>query len=144
MNAVSAADIQLDLTPAPIVPSWVLKGTPMARNRTLFHSSDKSAWTILWDCTAGEFNWHYEFDETIHFLEGGAIIALPGGTPRRFGPGDVIFLPAGTVARWKVDDHVRKLAFCQAPVPLPLHWPLQLIRRIARLIRAAPALLQGK
>lgn len=143
MTAVAAADIRHDLKPAPIEPSWVLAGAPAARNCVLFHASDKSAWTMLWDCTAGEFQWRYSFDETIHFLEGGVCITLPGGAPRRFGAGDVIFFPAGAVAHWKVDAYVRKLAFCQTPAPALVHLPLRLVRRVARHLAKIVPLVAG-
>lgn len=140
MTCLAAADVSHALMPAPIEPSWIEAGAPRARNCVLFHSSDKSAWTMLWDCTAGEFRWRYSFDETIHFVEGSVTITLEGGTPRTFGPGDVIFFPAGAVAHWKVDSYIRKLAFCQEPAPWPLRLPLRLARRIARQLGKAASL----
>ena len=132
MPAIAAFDIQQDLQDSPIRANWIVKGRPQARNRVLFRSTDKSSWTMLWDCSAGEFDWHYSFDETIHFLEGGATITLRGGEPQTFGPGDVIFFPAGVVAHWRVDQYVRKLAVCQNPLPALLNVPLKLTRRLAR------------
>ncbi|WP_227590544.1 cupin domain-containing protein, partial [Klebsiella aerogenes] len=32
-------------------------------------SADGSASTIVWQCTEGRFEWHYDFDETILILE---------------------------------------------------------------------------
>lgn len=132
MTSLAAADVHYALEPAPIEPSWIEAGVPLARNRVLFHASDKSAWTMMWDCTAGEFRWRYGFDETIHFLEGRVTITLEGDVPRTFGPGDVIFFPAGAIAHWKVDRYIRKLAFCQVPAPWPLRLPLRLARRLGR------------
>src|SRR3982751_4361294 len=83
------------LSPAPITPSWVREGAPQARNAILSGSSDGMASTILWECTAGKFEWFYEIDETIYFVEGSAIIGDAHNPPRRFGPGDVLFLPRG-------------------------------------------------
>lgn len=143
MNAISAFDTNQPLGDAPINPAWIVSGEPRARNRVLFRSTDKSAWTMLWDCSAGEFTWTYRFDEVIHFLEGGVTITLPQGQPRDFGPGDVIFFPAGTVAHWRVDRYIKKLAFCQNPVPSALNVPMKLVRRIARPFARAMALLAG-
>ena len=39
---------------------------------------------------------------------------------RRFGPGDVIFFPAGSTATWDVESYVRKVAFCRKVLPAPL------------------------
>ncbi|ACL56796.1 cupin domain-containing protein [Methylobacterium nodulans] len=105
------------LKPAPINPHWVRVGTPEARNALLSRSSDGTASTILWDCTAGEFVWHYDIDETIYFLEGSAIIGDATTTPRRFVAGDVLFLPKGAVANWHVESYVKKVAFCLRPQP---------------------------
>ncbi len=59
---------------SPIAPSWILAGAPQARCAELSRSRDGSAVTLLWDCTAGEFEWTYLDDETVHILEGEAII----------------------------------------------------------------------
>src|ERR1700761_7613770 len=95
----SATDVALQ--PAPITPSWVRAGRPRANNAILSRSTDGMATTIVWDCTAGEFEWTYNIDETIYFLEGSAIISDGVSPPRRFGPGDVLFLPRGSVAYWQ-------------------------------------------
>ncbi len=139
MPSIAAFDTQQELQDSPIQESWIVKGRPRARNRVLFTSTDKSSWTMLWDCSPGEFHWHYSFDETIHFLEGSVTITLVGGAPQTFGPGDVIFFPAGVVAHWRVDQHVRKLAVCQNPLPPLLNLPLKLARRVARLFKGGNA-----
>ncbi|HWA69393.1 MAG TPA: cupin domain-containing protein [Rhizomicrobium sp.] len=144
MTRFAVADTAHALKPAPIEPSWIEAGSPMARNCVLFHSSDKTAWTMLWDCSAGEIRWRYSFDETIHFLEGSVIITVEGSAPRRFGPGDVIFFPAGAVAQWKIDTYIRKLAFCQLPTPRPLRLPLRALRRLARILGKTAAALVAR
>jgi uncharacterized cupin superfamily protein len=143
MPTIAAFDTQQDLQDSPIRAHWIVKGRPQARNRVLFRSTDKSSWTMLWDCSAGEFNWHYSFDETIHFLEGRVTITLEGGAPQTFGPGDVIFFPAGSVAHWQVDQYIRKLAVCQNPLPASLNLPLKLARRLARKLGLGKTLIAG-
>ena len=133
-QTIIACHTGLDLTSSPIDPSWILDGTPLARNRVISHSSDKAAWTMLWDCTQGAFRWTYQFDETVHVLDGSVAITDANGHTRVFAAGDVIFFPAGSVAEWRIDSYVRKLAFCQNPVPLPLNIVWRLIRRAARVI----------
>ena len=112
-----ASGIDQALKPAPIEPSWIRSGNPSARNAMLSRSDDGLAFTMLWDCTAGEFDWYYGFDETIHFIEGSATISDGHAPPRRFGAGDVLFLPHGTVAHWHVESYVRKVAFCRYVQP---------------------------
>ena len=133
-RTIIACHTGLDLTSSPIDPSWILDGTPMARNRVISHSSDKSAWLMVLDCTPGAFRWTYQFDETVHVLEGSVAITDANGHTRTFTPGDVIFFPAGSVAQWRIDRYVRKLAFCQNPVPVPLNFAWRLMRRAARVI----------
>ena len=128
-----AADISsfttlADLQSAPIDPHWIVEGAPAARNRVVAGSSDYSAWTMLWDCTAGKFLWTYTCDETVHVLEGQVTITVNGVT-NILRAGDIAFFPAGAVAFWDVENYVRKLAFCQKPVPALLGVPLRLTRR---------------
>ncbi len=107
----------VSLGPAPIEPSWIREGTPLARIGLLSSSADGMATTVVWDCTAGKFQWIYGMDETIYFLGGSATISCEHSGPRTFTAGDVLFLPQGTVAHWHVETYVRKLAFCRRTQP---------------------------
>lgn len=129
---------EITLKPAPITPEWVLEGNPVARNRELSHSADWSAWTMVWDCTAGRFQWHYDVDETVHFIEGSVTISATGMATRRFGPGDVVFFPAGTVATWQVESYIRKVAFCRKVLPAPLVFGQKIYQRLAKLLVRRP------
>ncbi|HLH49669.1 MAG TPA: cupin domain-containing protein [Roseiarcus sp.] len=124
------------LAPAPINPDWILEGAPEARNAVLSRSADGTACTIMWSCTAGKFRWLYDFDETIHFLEGWVVID-DGSGPRRLGPGDVVFFPAGTSAAWTVETYVRKLAFCRKALPAPLGAAVNMLRAMKNAMRGA-------
>ena len=73
--------------------------------------------TILWHCTEGRFEWHYDIDETIYILEGSVVIESDAMPPTRFGAGDVIFFKDGASARWQVEGHIRKVAFCRRTQP---------------------------
>jgi uncharacterized cupin superfamily protein len=142
-----AADISsfttlADLQSAPIDPHWIVEGTPAARNRLVAGSSDCSAWTMLWDCTAGKFLWTYTCDETVHVLEGQVTITVNGMT-NILRAGDIAFFPAGAVAFWDVENYVRKLAFCQKPVPALLGVPLRAARRLLKQLRKGLTLVHG-
>src|SRR5258708_2440343 len=122
-------------TPNPIHAAWILDGKPVARVELLSSSADGTASTYFWDCTAGRFNWFYDFDETFHILEGEVTLKYPSGVSRRVRTGDTVFFPAGSTAEWTVDNYVRKLAFCRTPVPRVLTLARHVIRRLRRAVR---------
>ncbi len=97
-----------------------------------------AAYTLVWDCTAGTFDWFYDLDETIHVLEGSALIGQDGGPARRVGPGGLVFFPRGSSARWVVDSYVRKLAFFNHPPPRLIGLALRAAGRIGSALRASP------
>ncbi len=125
----------VELQEAPIEPSWIREGNPIARNATLSRSADGLASTLVWDCTAGTFDWHYEIDETIYFLEGSATISDGHSPPRTFRAGDVLFLPRGAVCHWHVESYVRKVAFCRRTQPKVLAFAMRAAGRLSRMVR---------
>lgn len=133
----AAAD--MPLRAAPIRREWILAGEPLARNRELSHSPDWSAWTMAWDCTAGRFEWHYDIDETVHFVEGSVTISADGMPPRLFGPGDVVFFPAGSKAVWEVHSYIRKVAFCKQVLPAPIVLLQKIHQRMRRVFPSSGA-----
>ena len=141
---------QVDLSPSPIYPSWILEGSPVARNRLISTSADGTASTLIWDCTAGRFNWFYDVDETIYVIKGGVVVKDVAGVSRRLSAGDTIFFPAGARAEWHVEDYIRKIAFCREPLPRSVAFARRSYRFLKRrLLRssdganAAPAMFQS-
>ncbi len=129
---IEAASLAVNFTPKPIDPSWVIEGNPVAQWCVLSKSADGMASTMVWECSAGKFNWYYDFDETILILEGSVVLENDTMRPTRYGVGDVIFFKHGAHARWHVDGHVRKLAFCRTTQPLLFGFALRAINRIKR------------
>ena len=82
---IEIAKLTVDLTPRPIEPSWILEGKPEATWCILSQSADGLATTMVWHCTAGKFDWFYDFDETVLILDG-AIVLESDGLPRRATP----------------------------------------------------------
>jgi uncharacterized cupin superfamily protein len=128
----------VSLASSPINKNWILEGSPKARSAILSRSEDQTACTIMWSCTPGKFRWIYDFDETIHFLEG-VVVIDDGAGPRRLGPGDVVFFPAGTSAVWTVEATVRKLAFCRKALPAPIGAAVKMLRAMRNAMRGAPS-----
>jgi uncharacterized cupin superfamily protein len=116
----------------PIHADWILEGRPAARSEHLSSSADGTASTYFWECTAGRFNWHYSFDETLYILDGAVTLKDPQGNVRRVVAGDTIFFPAGTSAEWHVEHYIRKLAYCRTPLPAALVRARNVLRRIRR------------
>jgi uncharacterized cupin superfamily protein len=136
---ISTFSTSAALRAAPINPDWILEGNPTARNRVLARSSDSLACSIIWDCTAGKFNWFYDIDETVHIIEGSVTVSDGQSPPKTLKVGDVAFFPAGTKAHWHVENYVRKVAFCQRPLPKFMNGPIAMLRALkAKLRGGAP------
>ena len=114
----------------PINPAWVLQGSPLARSGC--HSNNVDGWaaTYLWDCTAGRFNWHYEWEETVMILEGEVKVTDAAGRTHLLVPGSIGYFPAGSHFVWEVTAYVRKLAFLRRGVP----WPARVVGRLLRIV----------
>src|SRR3954454_16217248 len=138
-NPVLAAQISAaELQPAPVEPSWVIEGEPVARSAVL--SQSEITTTAVWDCTAGTFRWFFEVEETVHILEGEVVVTASDGAVHTLGEGAVASFQAGNWARWHVPRYVRKLAILREPVPVPHLVRLALRKALGR----AQAALSGQ
>lgn len=124
------ADVELE--PEPIPHEWILSGAPRARCKKLVRSHDSTSSIVVWDCTAGRFNWHFSQDEAIIVISGEAVMINEKGEERRFSTGDLGFFPAGTSCTWLVTDHIRKIGILRETMWRPLglavkawHWLLR-------------------
>jgi uncharacterized protein len=146
-SLIEAANLVVNLTPRPIEPSWVIEGNPVAQSCVLSNSADGFATTIVWHCTQGKFNWYYDLDETILILEGSIVLESDTMSPTRYGPGDVVFFRDGAHAKWHVEGHVKKLAFCRKTQPVLLGFALRAFSKIKRTLmpdgKRQPAGLMG-
>ncbi|MGJ4892137.1 cupin domain-containing protein [Bradyrhizobium sp. HKCCYLRH3099] len=132
-SLIETANLTVDLSPAPIEPSWIIEGNPTATSCTIARSSDGLGSTIVWHCTEGKFNWYYDFDETILILEGAIVLESEGMPAKRYGPGDVVFFRDGAHAKWHVEGHVKKLAFCLKTQPYVLGLAVRVINKLKRM-----------
>lgn len=133
-SLIVTSTTDVELRAAPIEPTWIIEGNPIARNALLSRSEDGTASTIVWECTEGKFNWYYDIDETIHILEGSIMLESDTMKPTRFGPGDVVFFKNGAHARWHVEGRVRKLAFCRTTQPKLVGLVLRVLAKLQRMI----------
>jgi uncharacterized protein len=121
---------------APINPAWIIEGNPVARNGFVASTADGNSSTWMWDCTAGKFNWYYDIDEIVYFIEGSVIIRDTGGShePRHLNAGDTVFFPAGSNAEWTVPNYIRKFAILRAPMSSKLLLLRSAYRSLKRLV----------
>jgi uncharacterized protein len=131
-SMIETTNLVVNLTPRPIEPSWIIEGNPQAQWCVLSKSADGLASTMVWECSEGKFNWYYDFDETILILEGSIVLESDTMPPTRYGAGDVVFFKDGAHARWHVEGHVRKLAFCRKTQPVLVGFALRVFSRIKR------------
>lgn len=147
MPLIEVGSFNVDLEPSPIEPSWIIEGNPVARSRVLSTSEDRTAQTIVWHCTEGRFNWYYDIDETIMIMEGSIVLESDGMPPKRYGPGDVIFFRNGAHAKWHVEGHVKKIAFCRKTNPVMIGFLIRVINKLKKMLAPAgerrPASLMG-
>ena len=134
---IETTNLDVTLSPRPIEPSWIIEGKPDATWCVLSKSADGLASTMVWHCTAGKFNWYYDFDETILILEGGIVLESDTMPPTRYGPGDVIFFKDGAHARWHVESFVKKLAFCRKTQPVWLGFALRVVLKLKKMLLPA-------
>ncbi len=116
-NPIEFGTAGVSLDPLPINSAWVLEGSPTANAKVISRSSDGTARTLVWDCSAGRFNWFYDIDETVYVIEGSAHIKNAAGETKLVSAGDTILFRAGSRAEWTVDKYIRKIAFFRNPVP---------------------------
>ncbi|SNB68052.1 Predicted enzyme of the cupin superfamily [Arboricoccus pini] len=102
---------ELYFKPAPIEAEWIVEGQPLAQSAIVSGSTDGMGHTMVWECTAGTFDWHFHFEETIRVLSGEVIVTDEDGRVHRLSAGDTAFFRGGSRARWHIPDHLRKLAF---------------------------------
>jgi uncharacterized cupin superfamily protein len=113
VNAAHAVELEN----APIPKHDILSGTPEARSKMLATSHDGTAQIMAWECTAGEFLWHYSEDETVVVLSGEAFVTNAHGEEYRLADGYVAFFPGGSSSRWRITRPVRKIAVLRKDLP---------------------------
>jgi len=105
---------------APIEPSWITSGNPVARKAPHSAATDGGAATALWDCTSGEFRWYFGWDETVVIVDGEVEVTFDDGKTQMLRKGSICYFAAGTWAKWRVETYVRKIAFLRRKMPKPL------------------------
>jgi uncharacterized cupin superfamily protein len=93
--------------PVPIPEQSVIAGSLRSAMTILWRSHDGRLYNGVWHCTPGIFMLTHPA-ETICVVEGRVTITPQGGDPLELGPGDLAFIPEGTVARWEVHETIKK------------------------------------
>ena len=136
-SIVMATPTCLELSPSSIPVEWIFSGSPKAWNKEVATSHDRISQIVVWECTAGHFNWHYNKDESVVVISGEAFLVKPDGQEVRFGAGDVGFFPAGTTCTWRVPGLFRKIAVMREPMWRPLGYAAKAWNRLLRMVGLA-------
>jgi uncharacterized cupin superfamily protein len=94
--------------PTPLPREDVIDGDPVPSWADLWRSPDGEHFTGAWHCTPGAFFVVHPGNETFCIVEGRATVKFGDQEPLAIGPGDVVFVPGGTRARWEVHQTIRK------------------------------------
>jgi uncharacterized protein len=124
MLSKTLANVQMESSSIP--SNWLISGDPQTKSKLLGKTSDRLAYTMLWECGAVSYRWQYTRDEAYIVLSGEGFMTDENGVEHRYGPGDVAFFPAGTKATWRHPSHFRKVAVLKDAVsaPFALAWKL--------------------
>lgn len=120
----------MPMRPSPIEPSWIHSGAPVTRSGDHSSARDDFAWTSVWDCTRGTFEWHFDMDETVYILEGRVRVTDANGDSHMLTKGAIGYFPAHSTWLWEVDHYVRKVAFLRREVPLGLRLATRVMSRL--------------
>ena len=129
---LGSAVTMTDLVPSPISTDWIFSGKPQACSKLLARSHDGTSYVVVWECSAGRFEWHYTEDETVTIILGEVFITEKG-EERRLGQGDMAFFPAGSTCVWRVADRVRKVAVMRKSLGYPLGFGVRAWYKLLRI-----------
>ncbi|MFO1115050.1 MAG: cupin domain-containing protein [Beijerinckiaceae bacterium] len=136
-RSIFISSTEVPLLDAPIQPDWIVSGSPRARMAELSRSRDGAAVSVIWDFTAGEFDWRFDVDEWVQIVEGSAEIRDDDGNWRTLAPSSVVLFRAGVVSRWRVSAYVRKHAICRVALPVSMGFALRALVKLRALIAQA-------
>jgi hypothetical protein len=75
------------------------------------------------------------------------VLESDGMPPKRYGPGDVIFFRDGAHAKWHVEGHVKKIAFCRKTNPVMIGFLIRVVNKLKKIFVSTgerrPASLMG-
>lgn len=93
-------------TTAPFEIAGIL---PLQRDNNRFTNDAGNMFVGMWDSTSFESEMKpFPCHEFVQLLDGEVTITEKDGAVHEFKPGDVLFIPMGTVCSWKVEDYIKK------------------------------------
>lgn len=110
-GAVIVIDPKTELSDADILSEEESTGSDAVEREVIFYKNDAGTMSVgLWDCQAFDADEMAPFPchEFVVMAAGEVTIREPGGVEQTFGPGDVFFVPKGTMCSWHVPTYIRK------------------------------------
>lgn len=87
-----------------------LSGEILVRSTVLYHNSDKSIVTGVWESDIGRSRWSFRsHGEVVQIISGRMIVVEDGGAPVALGPGSTAVFPIGWEGVWTVEEPLRKV-----------------------------------
>ncbi len=117
-GGVVVIDPATELTDDSILTASESTGSGVIERERVFFENDAGTMTVgLWDCQAfdGEKMTPFPCHEFVVMADGEVTIREAGGVEQTFGPGDVFFVPKGTLCSWHVPRYIRKFFVAVEP-----------------------------
>ncbi|SHF07744.1 hypothetical protein SAMN02745157_1584 [Kaistia soli DSM 19436] len=102
-----------DWRPAPINPSWIIAGDPIAHYIPIGVGEDGYSSLSLWRCTEGSFRWTFGWEESVYITKGEVEVVAADGHRDILEAGSVALFQAGGTSIWTVRQPVQKMAVCR-------------------------------
>jgi len=118
-----------DWRPAPINPSWIIAGDPVAHYIPIGVGEDGYSSLSLWRCTEGSFRWTFGWEESVYITTGVVEIVAADGHADVLEAGSVALFQAGSTSIWTVRQPVQKMAVCRRAVNPQLAKIIRFMRR---------------
>ncbi|MBZ9935985.1 cupin domain-containing protein [Mesorhizobium sp. BR1-1-16] len=118
-----------DWRPAPINPSWIIAGDPVAHYIPIGVGEDGYSSLSLWRCTEGSFRWTFGWEESVYITGGVVEIVAADGQTDVLEAGSVALFQAGSTSVWTVRQPVQKMAVCRRALNPRLAKIVRFIRR---------------
>jgi uncharacterized cupin superfamily protein len=120
-------------------PDWEFEGAQATQVTLLHASGDGAVTTYLWECRPGRLSFSCPREWTIYVARGALQVEDEHGFHNHLSAGSSALFPAGSHAKWLLEQHAQLVVFCRDPLPRLYRlsgWLNRQLRKVARLKRS--------